>query len=471
MNHDNENMKSIQRIAEKRSMYIDRNKYYYRDLTKFLRYNIPNGKNVLEIGCGIGYILDSVKPSRGVGIDISPEMIKIAKNKYPNLEFLVMDAQNIELGEKFDFIIISDVLGYFEDVQKFLKSLARVCTPETRIIFTYHNFLWAPMLGLAEMLNLKMRQARLNWLNTNDLSNLLYLENYDVIKTGRRLLFPKYIPLLSNLLNRYIGQLPIINKLCLVNFVIARINPDLSDKKDFSVSVVIPARNEEGNIENAIKRMPKLGSHTEIIFVEGNSSDNTYKEIIRVYEKYKDQYDIKYAKQDGKGKGDAVRKGFALAQGEILMILDADLTVPPEDLSKFYQAISSGRGEYINGSRLIYPMEKEAMRFLNMLGNKFFSIMFSWLLGQRLKDTLCGTKVLSRKNYQSLIANRSYFGDFDPFGDFDLIFGSAKLNLKIVEVPIKYRAREYGDTNISRFTHGWLLLKMVVFAMNKIKFL
>jgi glycosyltransferase involved in cell wall biosynthesis len=175
--------------------------------------------------------------------------------------------------------------------------------------------------------------------------------------------------------------------------------------------------------------------------------------------------------QSGRGKGDAVRKGFAIAQGDILMILDADLTVPPEDLPKFFNAITSNKGEFINGSRLVYPMEDEAMMTLNIIGNTFFSWMFTWLLGQRFKDTLCGTKAISNKNYQKLIANRKYFGDFDPFGDFDLIFGAAKLNLKIIEIPIRYQARQYGQTNISRFRHGWLLIKMVLFAMRKIKFI
>jgi glycosyltransferase involved in cell wall biosynthesis len=238
----------------------------------------------------------------------------------------------------------------------------------------------------------------------------------------------------------------------------------------YSVSVIVPARNEKGNIENAVKQIPQMGSHTEIIFVEGHSSDDTLSEIQRVCAAYKDRLDVKYTVQDGKGKGDAVRKGFGMASGDILMIQDGDLTAPPEDLPKFYHAIASGRGEYINGSRLVYPMEKQAMRMLNVLGNKFFSLMFSWLLGQPLKDTLCGTKVISKENWEKLAANRSYFGDFDPFGDFDLIFGSAKMNLKIVEIPLRYKAREYGDTNISRWRHGWLLLKMVFFALNKIKF-
>jgi glycosyltransferase involved in cell wall biosynthesis len=238
-----------------------------------------------------------------------------------------------------------------------------------------------------------------------------------------------------------------------------------------SVNVISPARNEKDNIENALKRLPNMGSHTEVIFIEGNSTDDTLSEIKRVCEAYAPIMDVKYGVQIGKGKGDAVRKGFDMATGEILMILDADLTVPPDDLPKFYEAIASGKGEYINGSRLVYPMEKEAMRPLNMLGNKFFSIMFTWILNQRLKDTLCGTKVISKANYIKLINNRSYFGDFDPFGDFDLIFGAAKLNLKIVEVPIRYKARTYGDTNISRFKHGWLLLKITFFAINKIKFI
>ena len=347
--------------------------------------------------------------------------------------------------------------------------MKKMCDKDTRLIINIQNFLWNPLLNLAEKFGLKMPSIKLNWLNREDIINLLELENFEVIKTGQRFLLPFYIPVFSYLINRYIANLPIINKLCLTQYIIARPRPEIRIEK--SVSVLIPAMNEQGNIENALKRLPKMGTSTEIIFVEGGSSDDTWNEIKRMAEKYKDKWDIQHVKQDGQGKGDAVRKGFSMAKNDIFMILDGDLTVPPEDLPKFYEAIVSGQGEYINGSRLVYPMEDEAMRLLNIAGNKFFSIMFSWLLGQRLKDTLCGTKVLTRENYLRLAANRHYFGDFDPFGDFDLIFGSAKMNLKIIEVPIRYQAREYGSTNISRFKHGWLLIKMVVFAMGKIKFI
>ncbi|MDP2724847.1 MAG: glycosyltransferase family 2 protein [Syntrophales bacterium] len=175
-------------------------------------------------------------------------------------------------------------------------------------------------------------------------------------------------------------------------------------------------------------------------------------------------------RQSGVGKGDAVRLGFAHAKGDILMILDADLTVPPECLPRFYDVLHRGKGEFANGVRLVYPMEKEAMRFLNLMGNKFFSRAFSWLLGQPIKDTLCGTKTLWKSDYDRIVANRSHFGDFDPFGDFDLLFGAAKLNIKIHEVPIRYMERSYGATNIQRWRHGWLLLKMVFFAVRRIKF-
>jgi hypothetical protein len=459
-------------ISAKREKYLKRNWYYNRDLQRFFKFNIPEGASVLEIGCGTGQLLYSLNPSRGVGIDISSGMIQMAKEKFPHLEFHQMDAENIQLKETFEYVILSDSLGYLEDIQLAFKELNKVITTETRVIINYHNFFWLPVLSLAEKLHLKMPQPRLNWLNREDISGLLKLEGFDIVKTGRRFLCPKYIPLLSWFINKYIAFLPLFNLLCFTGYITARRQAEAPQDNDlYSVTVVIPARNEKGNIEDAVKRTPNMGKHTEIIFVEGNSTDDTLDEIKRVCEAYKDIRDLSYYVQPGKGKGDAVRKGFENAKGEILMILDADLTVPPEDLPKFYNALATGKGEYINGTRLVYPMEKEAMRSLNMLGNKFFSMMFTWLLGQRMKDTLCGTKVLTKKNYEKLIANRSYFGDFDPFGDFDLIFGAAKLNLKTVEVPIRYRARQYGDTNISRFKHGLILLRMVFYAMNKIKFI
>ncbi|MDD4082622.1 MAG: glycosyltransferase [Sphaerochaetaceae bacterium] len=449
--------------------WVKKNKFYHQDLSNFYKFNIPEKSSILEIGSKTGYLLNSLKPSNGVGVEFDKNLINFSQKKYSELKFFYFKRDKINLKPTFDYIIISDTLSRITDIQNLFRQIKQNCSSETRIIINYHSFLWLPLLDLAEKLHIKAPQNRTNWLTAEDVSNLLELENYQIIKTGNRFILPIYIPIISKIANRYFSHLPLFKSFCLTNYIIAR-PIGLEQINNPSVSVVIAARNEKGNIENAILRIPKLGKHTEIIFVEGGSTDGTWEEIIRISKKYSN-IDIKYIKQDGKGKGDAVRKGFTIATGDILMILDADLTVPPEDLPKFYNAIASNKGEYINGSRLVYPMEHEAMRPLNIVGNKFFSVAFSWLLNQKIKDTLCGTKVISRKNYQILATNRKYFGEFDPFGDYDLIFGAAKMNLKFVEIPIRYKNREYGQTNISRFKHGWLLLRMVAFAMNKIKFI
>jgi ubiquinone/menaquinone biosynthesis C-methylase UbiE len=459
--------------APKRAKGSGLNAYYWRDIYQYVDYFIDEESSVLEIGCGTGELLHNLKAKKKTGIDFSEGMIQEAQSKYPDIQFITGEAENLDDSVKYDVIILSNLVGYLHDVQAVFTELNKVCHERSKIIVNYYSKLWEPALSVAEKLGLKTPGPQQNWLTQQDLNNLLYLAGFDVYRNNRRMLLPLYIPILSPLLNRYIAKLPIFKSFCINHFSFAqpRLSYAAADVKDkFSTTVVIPARNESGNIENAILRMPDFGKHIEIIFVEGNSTDDTWETIQKIQEKYKDRYDIKITQQDGKGKGDAVRKGYAMATGDILMILDADLTAPPEDLPKFYNALATGKGGFINGSRLVYAMDKNAMRFLNMLGNKFFSWAFSWLLEQPFRDTLCGTKVMFRTDYIKLISNRKFFGEFDPFGDFDLIFGAYKLNLKIVEVPIRYKERTYGDTNISRFKHGLILLRMCAFASRKIKF-
>ena len=436
-----------------------------------MRFLIPEGSRVLELGCGSGRLLAEVKPTLGVGVDFSPAMIETARRNHPQLTFVQCDVESPEemanVEGQFDYIVLSDTIGSLEDCQVTFENLHRFCTTETRIIVAYYDQLWGPLLRLAEITGRKMPTEQQNWLETGDIVNLLELADFEIVKRDWRQLIPRAWLGLGSLVNRYIAPFPGIRRLCLRNYVVARSLKAL-DHRELSVSVVIPARNEKGNIEPAVNRLPKFGSHQEIIFVEGHSQDGTLDEMRRVQSLYP-ELDIKVMVQDGKGKGDAVRKGFDTAGGEVLMILDADLTMPPEDLPKFYEAIASGKAEFVNGSRLVYPMEEGAMRFLNHIANETFSLLFTWLLNQRFTDTLCGTKVLLKSDYQKISANRRYFGDFDPFGDFDLIFGAAKLNLKVAEVPIRYASRTYGETQISRFRHGWLLLRMVLFAFRKLK--
>ena len=454
--------------AKKRLKWKKRNRLYHRLLEKYYRFIIPDNSKVLEIGCGTGELLDAVKPIYGVGIDYSKEMVNIAKEQFPNLNFHVSEAENINIDEKFDYIILSDLVGTLVDVQKVFDELKKVSHPRTKIVLNYYSHLWEPILRFSETIGLKSKTPIQNWLSPGDINNLLDLTDWEVIKTYHKILLPKNIPILSYLFNNILVNLPFFRNFCLTNIDVAR--PKVATEKELSVSIVVPARNEKGNIENAILKTPDFGKWQEFIFIEGNSSDNTYEEMLRVQKAYPEKK-IVVTKQTGKGKGNAVREAFDIATGDVLMILDADLTTPPEDMPKFYEALRTNKGEFINGCRLVYPMEGEAMRFLNLLGNKFFSWFFTFLLDQRLKDTLCGTKVLRKSDYDIIAANRHYFGDFDPFGDFDLIFGASKMNLKIAEIPVRYRDREYGSTQISRWSHGWLLIQMSLFAAKKIKFI
>ena len=444
---------------------------YHRRLTQIYHNLIPPGARVLEIGCGTGDLLASLHASRAVGVDFSAGMLDQAHQNHHECEFLQADAHMLALGESFDFIILSDLLNDLWDVQTVLEVAHRHCHSNSRLIINSYSRLWQIPLTVASALGLARPTLEQNWLEIEGIFNLLYQADFDILRAFPEFLWPFYLPLVEPFINRILVRFWPFNWMALTNVFIARPNPQPSPNNRIpSVSVMVPARNEAGNIPEIFKRVPQMGSLTELIFVEGHSRDDTYQTILDNIAAHPEIKSI-VVKQTGEGKGDAVRTGFASASGDILIILDADLTVPPEDLPRFYHALVSGKGEFINGVRLVYPMQKQAMRFLNLLGNKFFSLAFSWLLGQPVADTLCGTKALWRRDYERIAANRSYFGDFDPFGDFDLLFGASRLNLKIVDLPIRYQERTYGTTNIQRWKHGCLLLHMVLLAARRIKFI
>ena len=417
-------------------------KYLYNLLSKYLSFYINETSSVIEIGNEKNTLLKKNIKCKEYKIINSPDTINS------------IDTPN--------YIILNGSIHYEKDIQNYLNKIHNKINHDSRLIIIYYSNLWRPFIKLASFLKLREKKPEENWISHEDIYNLLSLNNLQLVRRDSKIIFPFYIPLLSYFINRYLAPLPFFRLFSLINFAIAR-----SEKKENSnlktLSIIVPARNEEGNIEEIVNKLPKFSDDDELIFIEGNSKDNTWEKINEISHKYREVRKIIIAQQDGKGKGDAVRKGFSLATCDILMIYDADMTVPPEDTIKFYNAIKENKGEFINGSRLVYPMEKEAMRFFNLIGNKFFALSFSFTIGQKFKDTLCGTKVISRKNYLKLIENRKYFGEFDPFGDFDLIFGASKLALKIIEIPIRYRERVYGSTNISRWKHG-----MVLFIVRRI---
>lgn len=444
-----------------------RNAGYHGAIEQIYRSLIPAGHSVLELGSGAGNLLGALRPSRGVGVDVSPAMVELARRTHPELRFDVAPGETADAsGELFDYIVLSDVVPYVYDLLQLLENAGAHAHRRTRIVINSYNPAWRPVLGLTERLRLRPRKPIRNWVSPGDVRNLLQLSGFDVVSSSTRILLPKRVPLLSTVLNSFVGSVWPFTKLGVSYWIVARPAPE--PLGELSVTVVCPCRNEAGHVSRIVERTPEMGAGTELIFVEGGSTDDTREVIERQIELHPDR-DISLLVQTGKGKGDAVRTGFAVAKNDVLMILDGDISVQPEDLPKFYEALISNRGEMINGSRLVYDMESGSMRFLNMLGNKAFSLVFKAITGHHVKDTLCGTKVLHRDDYESIARGRSYFGDFDPFGDFDLLFGAARLNLKIVDLPVRYGARTYGTTNISRFRHGLLLLRMSAFAFRKFR--
>lgn len=365
-------------------------------------------------------------------------------------------------------ILINGVFNHNFDIESLLSDLKKNLSRTTRLVVVMYNPYLAWLYLIANFLGFRKGPMPTTFITRTDLLNLLRLSGYTLVRTR----FSAYVPFrlwgLGDILNRILPCIPLLRGMGFA--YIATIRPVIPEKDVMpSLSCVIPARNEEGNIQEAIDRMPKLPGKIELIFVEGNSTDNTWNKIQQVVRDYKGDLTLKAFKQTGVGKADAVRLGFSHATGDLLTILDADLTMPPELLPRFYNAYCNASADFINGSRLVYPMEGEAMRFLNQLGNKFFARSLSWVLDTRLSDSLCGTKLLARHDYERLIAWRRDFGDFDPFGDFELLFPAAELGLDIVNIPIRYRARTYGETNISRFRHGLVLLKMTCVGFLKIK--
>ena len=445
--------------AEDRQKWVRANRYYYDRMKRILRFIVEPQKRVLDLRCETGDLLASLDSSYGVGVEISDTMVEVARRLHPELRFLKSDAETLELHETFDYILFNHIFDTVDVLQAF-ERIRQHCTPEAQVVVINYNQLWQPLLNWASRIGLRAKFVEPNWVSENDIRGLLKLAGFRLVRKHHLFLFPKWVPLLSGLLNDFLARLPGLRNICMMQVMVAKPIAEPKHEGDLTVSVVVPCRNEAQNVRHVVERVPVMGRHTEILFCDDKSTDGTVEEVRRSQNLYPDK-DIRLIEGPGICKAENVWCGFRAARGDVLMILDADLTVMPEELPVFLRALATSSGEFVNGSRLVYPVPQFAMKFANMIGNKFFGLVFSFLLDQRIKDTLCGTKVLWRKDWLRMEHSLGSWGIKDLWGDYELLFGASKLHLEIVEVPVHYQERLYGVTKMTRvFSNGARMLRI-----------
>ena len=441
-------------VSDKFDFYERFNAYFYRYRRKILRRIIPPHKKILDIGCGGGDNLANLTPSRGLGLDISSHMVHLAKSRHPELEFICKDIDTYSPEEgDWEYLLAINLLLEVPDINLTLNRIHHIMSEETRLVILNHSANWEFLFRIYTFFQKWNKRINQNWLNRRDYENLFNNCGFQVIKKTKALLVPINIPILSNIINWLFHQIPFIRRFGLLDIYTLKKRIPRERLPDFSVSVIVPCKNESENIPAIIPRMPGMGRFTEIVFVDDLSTDDTHKCMQEQKEKFPD-VPVKIVDGSGLGKGAACRKGFEAATGDILMILDADLTVPPEVLPDFFEIIQAGHAEFVNGSRQVYQLEEDSMRMANCIGNGFFAYLFSFLMGFRVNDTLCGTKVFFRKHYPLILESREFFATNDVWGDFDLLFAASRHNLMYTEHPVHYFPRTYGETKMGRRLHN-----------------
>ena len=440
----------FERIANQWDYWHDRNRFYHDTMRALVGGMVPPGAAVLELGAGTGDSLDALRPARGVGLNVSEGLTTLARQKYPGLEFHTVDVDAVHTppGLKPDYVIMTNLLDYVYDVWDLLEDLRPLICDHTLLVITTNNPLWAPILRQASRLRLRIPDSPRNYITNRDIRSVLELQGYAVVEEGMALPVPKRVPLIGTLLNVIIPELPVARYASSIQYLAARL---AMPRKPLSCSVIIPCHNEEGNVEECVRRVPNMGTSTEIIIVDDGSTDGTRSRVLGIMDN--DPRVRLVAFDQNRGKADAVRAGFEAARGDALMILDADMAVMPEELPKFLKPLQTGRADFVNGTRLVYPMEGRAMKAGNFLGNKAFCYLASWVLRQRVSDTLCGTKVLFKRDFM-----RMPIGGKERWGDFDLLFGAARMKLRILEIPVHYQERRAGKSKMRAMIEVWYFL-------------
>jgi hypothetical protein len=458
-----ESIKSyFERIAPVWDYWHARNRYYHRTIRRLVEGMVPPGSQVLELGAGTGDGLAALRPARGIGLNPAEGLTSRAREKHPELEFHTVEVDDVRTSAGFqpDYVIMTNLLDYVYDVWDLLESLKASVSESTLLVITTSNPVWAPIIRLASRLGLRVPESPRNFITNRDIRSVLELQGYSVVEEGMALPVPMRIPLLGTLLNVIVPELPIVRYFSSIQYLVARPS---TPRPPLSCSVIVPCHNEEGNIEQCARRVPDMGTWTEVVFVDDGSTDGTREQVRRVMQ---DDPRVRLITFDkNRGKANAVRAGFEAARGDVLVILDADMAVMPEELPKFLKPLQEGRADFINGTRLVYAMEGRAMKVSNFFGNKGFCYLVSWVLRQRVSDTLCGTKVMFKKDFM-----RMPIGGKERWGDFDLLFGASRLKLRILEIPVHYQERRAGASKMRAMFEVWFFLRSCLEGWRSLRF-
>ena len=387
---------------------------------------------------------------------------KKSKNKLINedCEILFLDLNDSKLtslstiNKKYQRIILTDVVENYDDVFALLNIVSNLLTIDGKLIISSINTKYLILSRTLEFLKLKDSNENTSYIHVKKIRNITSGVGLEYQKFYTKQLFPFSFFYVGNVINKIMEIISFQLNLGIKTYIIFR--PAIITNSKNSKSIIIPAKNEEGNLVELVSRIPKF-ENTEIIFSYGKSKDNTLKVMKQITQSNK-LFKFKLVKQTKNGKANAVWEALNVVENDLIAILDADISVDPETLSDFFDIIEKNNADFVNGTRLIYDMEKNSMRFLNRIGNRFFQFFISKIIKEALTDSLCGTKVFKKSYLNDLYFWQNIFGKKDPFGDFDLIFAAAYSGQKIVEMPIVYRERKYGTTQIARFKDGFKLL-------------
>ena len=439
-----------------------RNSFYHATISNLIAGMIPPSSRVLELGCGLGDLLASLNPSSGIGLNVAQGLTDRASQKHPRLEFHTSDVDSAGLPRSFEpqYIVMTNMLDYVHDIWDVMGSLKPAVHEHTLLIITTNNPLWAPLLRLASNLKLRFPESPRNFITNRDICSVLHLQGFDIVEEGLTLPVPKRIPVLGDLINAIVPEVPVLRFVSSLQYIAAR--PRIP-RPPLSCSVVIPCHNEADNIQECLRRVPNIGTRTEIVVVDDGSTDDTCQRVKEVMAA--DSRVRLIVLEKNQGKASAVRAGFEAAEGDVLMILDADMAVTPEELPKFLTPLQDGTADLVNGTRLIYPMHGKAMKVANFLGNKGFCFLASKVIRQRVSDTLCGTKAFLKRDFV-----RMPISGTEHWGDFDLLFGAARLKLRILEIPVHYTERRAGKSKMRAMIEGWSFLWSCLTGWRSLRF-